>query len=211
MKHEWRKHEKATYLPKAKPTLKRIPAFKYYTLEGKGNPNEPAFAEAVGVLYSLAYGVKMSPKKGIVPEGYFEFTVYPLEGIWDITEEAKEKGDFTKDDLVYKIMIRQPEFVTEEFAVENIERVKIKKPHVLLDKVQFETIEDGLSIQMLHIGPYDDEHISFDLMKSYCEANGLVRVSNQHREIYLSDATKTAPEKLKTVLRFAVDEVKCLL
>ena len=130
MKHEWKKAEKEFYLPKQKPELIKIPPFRFFSIKGQGNPNEKLFAENIGVLYSLAYAVKMSPKNGFAPKEYFDYTVYPLEGIWDLTEEAKkmksEKLD--KSSLVYNLMIRQPDFVTSEYALETIERTKKKKP-----------------------------------------------------------------------------------
>jgi hypothetical protein len=158
------------------------------------------------VLYSLSYGVKMSPKSGKTPENYFEYTVYPLEGVWDISEEAKQKPimEFDKNTLVFKLMIRQPDFVTSEFALEIIEKTKKKKPYELLDKVKFEEIEEGSCIQMLHVGSYDNEHVSFEKMELFAKEQGLIRKSHTHREIYLSDARKTVPEKLKTVLRFQI-------
>lgn len=204
MKHEWRKQEKAIYLPKNNPMVLTIPSFNFFTIEGRGNPNGEAFAEAIGVLYSLSYGIKMLPKKGIEPKGYFEYSIYPLEGIWDLSDEAKVSNHFDKDELVYKIMIHQPEFVTKELAEETIESIKIKKPHPLLQKVKFEAIEDGLSVQMLHLGAYDDEPGSFKLMKEFCDVNALERIKLTHREIYLTDARKTAPDKLKTILRYSV-------
>src|SRR5665647_305966 len=105
IKHEWRKQEKEFYLPKNKPELITIPSYQFFTLEGKGNPNDEAFSEAIGVLYSLSFGIKMMPKHGITPSGYFEYTVYPLEGIWDISNEGKAKLNFDKNGLVYKVMI----------------------------------------------------------------------------------------------------------
>ena len=206
MKHEWRKHEKDIYLPKQKPVLINIPAFNYFTIEGKGNPNDDFFAEYIGVLYSLAYAAKMSPKKGITIEGYFDYTVYPLEGVWDISDKAKQNysGKLNKNDLVFKLMIRQPEFVTNEFADQIIDITKKKKPHKLLEEVKYETIEEGKCVQMLHVGSYDSEPASFAKMEEFCEENELERFSKKHREIYLSDARKVVAEKLKTVLRYKV-------
>lgn len=208
MKHEWKSKEKAFYWPKTKPEIITIPEFKFFTIEGSGNPNDDEFPEYVGVLYSLAYAVKMSPKKGLTPDGYFDYSVYPLEGIWDISDEAKKNfsGIIDKNELVFKLMIRQPDFVDEAFALEIIELTKIRKPHQLLDKVKFECIADGLCVQMLHTGSFDDEPASFTLMKAFSEAQKLRRKSMTHREIYLSDARKTAPEKLKTVLRFQAEQ-----
>ena len=204
MKIEWKKDEKTLYLPKDKPELLKVPAFNFFVIEGRGNPNGPAFSEDVGALYSLAYGVKMSPKAGIAPAGYAEYTVYPLEGVWDITEEAKKdfKGSLDKNSLVYLLAIRQPDFVTEEFATMIIDRARKKNPSPLFDKTRFERFEEGLCVQMMHIGSYDDEPASFAKMEEFAASQGLARVSRRHRELYLSDPKRTAPEKLKTVLRF---------
>lgn len=207
MKHEWKKKEKAIYLPKNKPEVVTIPSFNFFTIDGKGNPNDKAFSDAIGVLYSLSYGIKMLPKKGIVPNGYFDYSIYPLEGIWDLSDEAKGNNTFDKNQLIYKIMIRQPNFVTKELADKTIEAVNNKKPHPLLKTVKFETIEDGLSVQILHKGSYDDEPISFQCMNEFCIANGLERTKFTHREIYITDARRSAPEKFKTVLRYSVKEI----
>jgi hypothetical protein len=206
MKHEWRKHEKAFYLPKPEPTRIDIPAFRFFTLAGTGNPNSDHFAEYIGVLYSLAYAVKMSPKKGLAPAGYFDYTVYPLEGVWDLSEEGRQNytGTLDKDQLVFRLMIRQPDFVDAAFAERMIAATRKKKPHELLDHVRFEIIEEGTCVQMLHRGSYDSEPASFARMEEFATEAGWTRVSKQHREIYLNDARKTAPEKLRTVLRFRV-------
>ncbi len=207
MKHEWRKQEKAIYLPKSKPELVNIPTYKFIVLSGKGNPNNEFFSEYIGVLYSVAYAIKMNFKKAKnLPKEYQDWTVYPLEGVWDITEKAKQNNDekLNKNDLIFDIMIRQPNFVSEDFFNEMIELVKTKKPHKLLDKVRFETITEGKCIQMLHIGSYDDEPKSFEQMEKFATELGLKRKSKIHREIYLSDVRKVEAEKLKTVLRFQI-------
>lgn len=134
-----------------------------------------------------------------------EYTVYPLEGVWDLTEEGKQSQVLNKDELLYTIMIRQPEFVTTEVFEKALNEVKKKKPHPLLDEVVFEEIEDGLSVQMLHVGPYDDELITFEKMKTFINEQNLTIVSLKHREIYLSDFRKVTPDKLKTVLRYRVE------
>ena len=206
MKHEWRKKEKDVYLPKNKPAIIQIPEYKYFTIKGSGNPNDDYFSEYIRVLYSLSYAVKMSIKKGIEPKGYFDYTVYPLEGVWDINEEAKKKfdGKFNKNDLVFKLMIRQPDFVDENFAVMILERTKQKKFNVLLDNVKLEKIIDGECVQMMHLGNYDNEPESFKLMEDFANNENYSRISKVHREIYISDARKVATEKLKTVLRFKI-------
>lgn len=207
MKYEWKKQDKELYLPKAQPVSIVIPAMKFFTLNGRGNPNSSGFTESIQVLYSLAYAIKMMPKQGMTPEGYFDYTVYPLEGIWDLTEEGKQKDFLDKNELIFTLMIRQPDFVSEGLAQSAIELTQKKKPHPLLESVKFSSIEDGHCVQMLHKGSFDDEPASFGLMVEYCAKNNLKRKSKVHREIYLSDARKTTPEKLNTVLRIGVEKV----
>lgn len=209
MKHEWRKNEKQFYLPKAKPVLVSIPKFKFFVIEGKGNPNDAFFSEYVEVLYALSYGIKMSPKKGVIPQGYYDYTVYPLEGVWDLAEEARASfnGTVNKNDLVFTLMIRQPDFTDSGFAHQIIEQTKKKKPRELLEKVRFEEIAEGDCVQMLHLGSYDDEAASFNIMERFAADNGYRRKSKIHKEIYLSDPRNVAPEQLKTVLRFGVEKM----
>ncbi|MDF2865358.1 MAG: hypothetical protein K0R72_167 [Clostridia bacterium] len=206
MKHEWKKSEKQFYLPKEQPTLVTLPKQKFITITGSGNPNSEEFAEKVGILYSLAYAVKMMPKQGYTPEGYIDYTVYPLEGLWDLTQEGRKSTVFNKNELVYKIMIRQPDFVTLDVFNRAIDKVKKKNNNPLLDIAEFETIEDGLSVQMLHIGSYDNEPASFQKMKDFIKENNLKIKTLRHREIYISDARKTEPSKLKTILRYTVEQ-----
>lgn len=207
MKYEWRKKEKDLYIPKQKPELVTVPEQKFFSLKGKGNPNEQEFAEKIGVLYSLAYAIRMMPKQGYTTDGYFEYTVYPLEGVWDLTEKGRKFDTLNKDELLYTIMIRQPDFVTKETVEKAFEKVKKKKPHSFLKDVIFDTFEDGLSVQMLHVGPYDDEPKSFALMDEFAMQNNLKRTSLLHREIYLSDFRKVEPAKLNTVLRYKVKKI----
>ncbi len=207
MKYEWKKEEKQLYLPKTLPELITVPKQKFFMLKGKGNPNRDSFAEEVGVLYSLAYAVRMMPKQGYTPEGYFEYTVYPLEGLWDLTEEGRKSATLDKDEFLYTIMIRQPDFVTQDVAGKAFELVRKKKPDSLLEHVVFDTMEDGLSVQMLHLGSYDNEPQSFSLMRDFIEKNNLEITSLKHREIYLTDARKVEPAKLKTVLRYRVKPI----
>ncbi len=205
MKYEWKKQARELYLPKRKPEIVTVPSMRFFMLDGRGNPNSEDFADSIGVLYTLSYSVKMMPKKGITPEGYFEYTVFPLEGVWDLAPEARGAEVMDKDSLVYTIMIRQPDFVTEDTvraALVSAAR-KLKSPK--LEKVRFGALEEGLCVQMLHVGPYDSEPASFEMMEEYCSANGLRRVSKTHREIYISDFRKTAAEKLQTVLRFKAE------
>ncbi len=208
MKYEWKKQEKQFYQPKNKPELIDVPEFKFITIDGQGNPNDEFFGDYIGVLYSLAYAIKMNLKKlETKPNDYQDWSVYPLEGFWDIKTGSKlnSDGSINKNDLVFKLMIRQPDFVTDDFFQQMVELTNVKKPNQLLKKVKFEKIADGKSIQMMHLGSYDDEPASFAKMERLASELGLTRLSKAHREIYLSDFRKTVPEKLKTVLRFRVE------
>ncbi len=207
MKHEWRKKEKSVYLPKNKPELIDVPEFQYIVLSGQGNPNSAFFSECIQALYSIAYAIKMNLKKvANPPKHYQDWSVYPLEGKWDISDKGKSEYDGTlnKDELVFDLMIRQPDFVSEVFFNEMLELTKKKKPHPLLNEIRLQKIRDGQCVQMLHIGSYDDEPASFEQMEAFAEGQGLNRSSKNHREIYLSDFRKVPKEKLKTTLRFQV-------
>lgn len=208
MKWEWRKQEKNLYVPQQKPELINVPKQQFFMIRGAGNPNGQEFSERVGILFSLAYAVRMMPKQGFTPEGYYEYTVYPLEGLWDLTEKGRQSETLNKDELLYTLMIRQPDFVTEEVARKAFEHVARKTNSPLLKDAAFEAMEDGLSVQMMHLGSYDDEPKSFEQMKGFIEENHLQIKTLRHREIYLSDARKTEKSKLKTVLRYTVRRVE---
>jgi hypothetical protein len=139
-------------------------------------------------------------------EGYEDYAVYPLEGLWGIRQEAQSKPEFTREDYVYTLMIRQPDFITDNHIQWAIDKAKKKDPNLPWDQVRFEPVEEGLCVQIMHIGPFSEEPRSFDLIHTFLKENGFKRRTKVHREIYLSDFTKTAPEKLKTVLRTFVEE-----
>lgn len=204
VKLEWKKQEKQYYIPSESPQLIEIPAFNYFCISGKGNPNEAFFAEYISALYTLSYAVKMDLKKNL--PGHTDYTVYPLEGIWQLGDNARplQDGTLNKDNLIFNLMIRQPDSISKEYAQETIDRTKKKKPNPLWDQVKFESITDGLCIQMLHIGSYNSEAVSFARMETFAAQQQRTRTGKVHREIYLSDARKTAPEKQRTVLRFQI-------
>jgi len=208
MKYEWKKMDKEIYLPAQKPQLIEIPKYNYFLISGEGNPNADDFAEAVQALYSLSYSVKMMPKKGKTPEGYYDYTVFPLEGFWDLKEGKRTTGKFNKDDLVYTIMIRQPDFVDDKLANEVIASIKKAKPLRFLKKVTFGRFDEGLSLQIMHIGPYDEEPKTFRILEDYCLKNRLIRKSLTHKEIYISDVRRVEPDKMKTVLRIQVEKIE---
>lgn len=209
MKHEWRKFEKELYGVKAKPIFLEVEEQQFITIKGKGNPNDQDFSNRVSALYALAYGIKMAYKQAMKTEqddrAVTDFAVYPLEGLWQQAKDAKE-DTLEKDKLSYTIMIRQPEFITKELVAQALDRVKIKKPNSFYESISFESIKDGKCIQVLHIGSYDDEPQSFAKMDAFAKGHGLKRLSDIHREIYLSNAQRTEKSKLKTILRYQVEE-----
>lgn len=206
MKYEWRKSEKGYFLPKAKPALINIPKANYLCIDGFGNPNNQDFANRISSLYSIAYTIKMMPRNGFTPDGYYQYTVYPLEGIYDLSELGRKSATLDKDQLIYTIMIKQPDFVTLEVFNKALTSIKEKGKTNLVDEVYYNQQEDGLSVQMMHIGSYDQEKISFDIMKEFIKTNNLCITTLVHREIYISDFRKTTTDKLKTVLRYKVQK-----
>ena len=170
-------------------------------LDGTGNPNLPGFAEEVSALYALAYAIKMDYKKSHTNQEIQDFTVYPLEGIW----QQKEQGELVKEELIYTIMIAQPSFISKEMVEEALEKVKEKKPNPHYEKIRFETIKEGKCLTMLHFGSFDSEPLSFAKMDAFCKENSLNRRSLFHREIYLNNLNRTSPDKLKTILRYQVE------
>ncbi|EFW08032.1 transcription activator effector binding domain-containing protein [Streptococcus anginosus 1_2_62CV] len=199
MKYEWRKLDKKLYQGPKTPVVIEHPVQSFIMLNGQGNPNKADFSERVSALYSLAYAIKMEYKNAHHQE-FIDFTVYPLEGIWQQTEAET----LVKDDLVYTIMIAQPEFITNEMVETALEKVKVKKPNPFYNEIRFERISEGSSVTMLHVGPFDDEPQTFAKMDAFCQENGLKRCTAYHREIYLNNKNRTAPEKLKTILRYSV-------
>jgi len=201
-KVEYKKTYKNIYLPKTVPVIIDVPKMPFIMINGTGDPNGEEFAVAIEALYSLSYAVKMSYKSNEVPQGYYEYTVFPLEGVWDLIDKSKPVQD--KSNYKYTIMIRQPDFLTENLFAKFVEQTKKKKPNPYLEKAIFGELTDGLSCQIMHIGPFDNEPESFAKMEFFCEENGYIRTSKIHREIYLSDPRRTDVQKLKTVLRFPV-------
>ena len=209
MKHEWKKHERELYRVKDTPQIVTVPRQNFIMIKGVGNPNNEDFTERVGVLYSLAYPIKFgfkslynNDKDQRTLYEYSDYTVYPLEGVWT-TSDTDNLLD--KDCFQYTIMIRQPAYITKEMYEAALEAVEKKKPHPLLKEIVFDTMEDGLSVQMMHNGDYDNEPQSFAEMQSFMDDNSLSRRGDSHREIYLTDASKVERNKLKTVLRYTVN------
>ena len=233
MAFDYKKEYKEFYLPPKKPGIIDVPEMNYVAVRGRGNPNEPEgeYQAAMGILYGIAFTIKMSERTGHAIEGYFSYVVPPLEGLWwQQGVQGKEVGfDYgRKEDLEWISMIRLPEFVTKEvfdWAVREAEEKKQKD----FSKAEFFTYCEGLCVQCMHVGPYDDEPDTIRRMREYVEGLGYAvddrgaengqekrqeqgseweksgknRASFQrcHHEIYLSDPRRTAPERLRTVIR----------
>ncbi len=206
-KLDYKKKFKELYQPKTTPSLIDVPEMIFFAVDGKGDPNScQEYKNAIEVLYGMSFTVKMSKLNGTQPEGYFEYTVPPLEGLW--YQEDTVGIDYSrKNDFIWTSMIRQPEFVTEavfELAKETLHR---KKPQLDLSKLKMIRFKEGLCVQLMHIGSYDNEPESIARLSEFVSENGLCEDFSEnryHHEIYLSDPRKCAPEKLKTVIRHPV-------
>ena len=207
MAFDYKKEYKEYYLPKNKPQIVDIPIMNFIAVRGKGDPNEEGgeYKQALELLYGIAYTIKMSKKTDYRIEGYFDYVVPPLEGFWE--QEGKVGIDYSrKSDLKWTAMIRVPDFVTKDDFDWAVAQAAEKKK-LDFSKVEFITVEEGLCVQCMHMGAYDDEPATVALMDSYAESMGYkidINPQRQHHEIYLSDPRKTAPEKLKTVIRHPV-------
>ena len=207
MAFDYKKEYKEFYMPKNKPEIVTVPSMNFVAVRGKGDPNEEGgeYKRALEVLYAVAYTIKMSKMTDHRIDGYFDYVVPPLEGLWK--QEGKVGIDYSrKSDLLWTAMIRLPEFVTRAEFDWAIEQASVKKK-LDCSRAEFMTCEEGICVQCMHIGSYDDEPATVALMDSYAESMGYdidITDKRQHHEIYLSDPRKTAPEKLKTVIRHPV-------
>ena len=207
MSFDYKKEYKEFYMPKKKPSIVTIPAMNFIAVRGKGDPNEEngEYKAAIGLLYAIAFTIKMSKKGDHQMEGYFDYVVPPREGFW--WQEGTTSIDYSrKQDFHWISLIRLPDFVTKaEFDWAIDEATKKKKQD--FSKVEFLSYEEGLCVQCMHIGSYDAEPATIQAMEDYAGEQGYVIDITDHRfhhEIYLSDARKTAPEKLKTVIRHPI-------
>lgn len=200
---------KELYNPSAKNvSLVTVPNMKFIAVDGVGDPNTSLeFSNAVEVLYGISYGIKMMPKKGITPEGYVVYSVPPLEGLWWVEGERpvspEELLSIPKEKYHFTMMIMQPPFVTADLIESVRQSLYGKKDKDALDKLRFFEWEEGLSVQIMHLGPYNEEPATLAKMEAYIGEHGY-EFHNRHHEIYLGDPRRTAPEKLKTVLRHPV-------
>lgn len=212
MAFDYKKEYKEFYMPKNKPSIINVPKMNYLAVRGKGNPNEESgeYQESIGLLYAMAFTIKMSYKGSYKIDGYFEYVVSPLEGFWWQDGQMGNIDYQNKDKLSFISLIRLPDFVTKkdfEWAID--EATKKKKRD--MSKVEFLTYDEGLCVQCMHIGSYEDEPVTVDLMHKYMEDNGYeldVTNTRYHHEIYLSDSRKCDVAKLKTVIRHPIKKAK---
>ena len=207
MAFDYKKEYKEFYMPKNKPSIVEIPKMNYIAVRGKGNPNEEngEYQNTISLLYGIAYTIKMSYKGTYKIDGFFEYVVPPLEGFW--WQEGIKGMDYNrKDELNFISIIRLPDFVTKEDFNWAIEEAT-KKKNQDFSKVEFLTYDEGLCVQCMHIGSYDDEPATVELMHNYMEEKGYVldiTDKRYHHEIYLSDPRKCDVSKLKTVVRHPI-------
>lgn len=207
MAFDFKKAYKEYYLPKNKPEILTVPPVRYIAVRGEGDPNVEggAYQQAISVLYAVAYTLKMSYKTDHKIEGFFEYVVPPLEGFWQ-QEKAGSIDYARKEAFRWISVIRLPDFVTQadfDWAVETAS----KKKKLDCSGAEFLTVEEGLCVQMMHLGPFDTEPESVAMMDAYLKENGYVNDFSEgrlHHEIYMSDARKVAPEKWKTVIRHPI-------
>ena len=210
MAFDFKKEYKEFYMPKDKPEIISVPKMNYIAVRGKGDPNDEngEYKAAIGLLYGIAFTIKMSKKGDHQIDGYFDYVVPPLEGFWWM--EGEDGIDYAHKEKFHWIsVIRLPDFVSEyDFRWAVDEAAKKKKQD--FSKVEFLTVEEGLCVQCMHIGSYDDEPATIEIMHDYMEKQGYVLdISDKrlHHEVYLSDARKVAPDKLRTVIRHPIREM----
>ena len=207
MTFDYKKEYKEFYMPKAKPEIVTVPKMNYIAVRGSGDPNaeDGDYKAAIGLLYAIAFTIKMSKKGNRKIDGYFDYVVPPLEGFW--WQDGLSGVDYShKEDFQWISVIRLPDFVTEEDFKWAVNDATNKKKQDF-SKVEFLTIEEGLCVQCMHIGAYDDEPTTVVMMDRYLDENGYendLSDDRRHHEIYLSDARRVAPEKLKTVIRHPI-------
>ena len=211
MTFDFKKEFKEFYLPPKKPAVVRIPSMKYVAVRGQGNPNDEngEYKRAIGILYAVSYTLKMSKLGKHKLEGYFDYVVPPLEGLWRMND-GKPFDYARKDDLCWISMIRLPDFVKKQDFEWAIKEGSAKKK-IDLSSAELFTFDEGLCVQCMHIGSYDSEPATISAMRAFIETQGYtfdLTDMRLHHEIYLSDPRKAAPEKLKTVIRIPISETK---
>ena len=205
---DFKKTQKNLYQPGAKPSVLTVPEMVFIMIDGYGDPNtSEAYQTALEVLYGLSYSVKMSKMGGCQPEGYYDFVVPPLEGLWSIDEGDFEIGITEKSSFRWTSMIRMPEFVTPAVFETAKESLAKKKPNLDSSIARLEVFNEGLCAQIMHIGSYDSEPATVDTLKTFISDSGYqldISEKRKHHELYLSDPRKISPDKLKTIIRYPI-------
>ncbi len=207
MAFDYKKEYKEFYLPKNKPQLVTVPSMNFISVRGRGNPNQEdgAYKQSIGLLYAVAFTIKMSKLGSHQIKGYFDYVVPPLEGFW-WQKNTKQIDYSRKEDFEWISMIRLPEFVTKEEFCWAVKEATAKKK-MDFSKVEFFTYDEGLCVQCMHIGSYDDEPATIEKMDAFTYAQGYeldITASRYHHEIYLSDVRRCKTQNLKTVIRHPV-------
>lgn len=208
MAFDYKKEYKGIYNPPKKPMFIDVPPINYVAVRGSGDPNQEGgeYQQALQLLYGVSFTIKMSPKAGHKLEGYFEYVVPPLEGFWKLPDGVVFLDPSRKDELEWISCIRLPEFVTPEILAWAKDAAAQKKK-ADFSAAEFLTVDEGSCAQCMHIGPYDDEPSTIERMQEFAEHEGHafdLTPKRFHHEIYLSDPRRTAPEKLKTVIRIPI-------
>lgn len=211
MAFDFKKEYKEFYLPKAKPSIITVPKMNYIAVRGHGNPNAEAgeYKQSIGLLYAIAFTIKMSKKGTHKLKEYFDFVVPPLEGFWWQNGRNESIDYRDKSSLNFISAIRLPEFVTKEEFNWAISEATSKKKRDF-SKVEYFTYDEGECVQCMHVGPYDDEPVTVSSMHSYMDAHGYqldLQNPRYHHEIYLNDPRKCKPENLKTVIRHPIKKL----
>ena len=207
MAFDYKKEYKEFYMPKNKPEIAKIPPMNYVAVRGKGNPNEEGgdYQQAISILYAVAYTLKMSYKTDYKIEGFFEYVVPPLEGFW--WQDNTKGFDYSNKDAFNWISgIRLPDFISQKDFAWAVQTATQKKK-MDCSPAEFLTIDEGLCVQIMHLGSFDSEPATVALMENYLTEQGFVNDLNEqrlHHEIYMSDARRVAPEKWKTVIRHPI-------
>jgi hypothetical protein len=203
-KLDYKKEYKDLYLPKGKPVFIHVPPINFIMVDGQGDPDGEEYHNAVGLLYALSFTIKMSKMGGNQPDGYFDYVVPPLEGLWDCGCDGFDPE--RRGSWIWTSMIRQPDFVTQEVFTWACEQAVKKKPEFDFTKARLETYNEGACVQIMHNGPFSTESASIEQIDRFIKENNYIDDCGErrHHEIYLSDPRKCAPERLKTVLRHPV-------
>lgn len=205
MSFDFKKEFKELYVPSKKPSIVNVPPMNYIAVRGKGNPNleDSEYKRSLSLLYPIAFTIKMSKMGSCSIEGYFDFVVPPLEGFWWQSDPSKPIDFSDKDAFNFISCIRMPDFATQDVLNWAISEATNKKGFDFT-KVELLPMNEGLCVQSLHVGPYDDEPATVDAMDAFARSEGYVSdfsPTRLHHEIYLSDPRKCKPERLRTVLR----------